>query len=544
MRQFGCTILAACSVLSAAAMFVRADEARTVKLKFVAGGSASAVYTPSKLLRQGKEFRFGGSSGNVKVAGQRLLVAGRYVGDGYLLGIDCNADGKVAGSEWVRVNLITHVASFAMLLPAGDARMPYAIRVVRTTIGVQANRVSGVSGRMLIDGCMVGSLEGLPIRLFDDDLSGTYTQDGEDAIAIGASPAAMPLRRDHQIGRHHYTLEVKSDGSEIAFRRQDDLELGAVDVPVRASLVRHLILEDETNGRCYDVKASGAVGVPAGTYRLAYAVLGAGKRIVVAGPTAKSLDYTVAANVVNILRFGPPVRLTFGGYYHQQDQQLRVRTDIVPHGIGGERYHMDFAGYHRYGENPNVTFRNGRVILTNGHMSYDGEDRLLEFAAWVPKGLNRKTGRIVMACQLPVLGQASGARSLDDVLSGKRAEAPDPKRPAVATRKLPDGVALGSKPPPPKPKPKPKPKPEPKVAPKPPPPPPKPRPTRPRSEDPEYDAATALDVARAFLKQGRQKMGIAKLKEVVKKYPKTAAGKQADDLLLDIEVQAESGNSN
>ena len=50
----------------------------------------------------------------------------------------------------------------------------------------------------------------------------------------------------------------------------------------------------------------------------------------------------------------------------------------------------------------------------------------------------------------------------------------------------------------------------------------------------------ALNIAKAFLKQGKKAMGVAKLKEVVKTYPKTAAAKQADDLLLDLEIEQES----
>jgi hypothetical protein len=507
-------------------------EAKTVKLKFQPGGRASSVYTPSKLLGHGARFHFGQDHGRIKAFGQEILVGGQYVGDGYLLGVDCDGDQKITGSEWVRLNLLTRAAKFLLRLGEGAGRREHALRFVNVHHGVQVNRVISLAGQYMTDGCMAGTLDNVPIGIFDDNLDGQYTQDGKDAIVIGASPGAMPLWKYHQVGEHHCLLSVAGDGGEITVQPIEHADLGAVDVPIRSSLVRCLMLEDDKQGRAYDVRESGRGGIPAGNYQLAYAVLGTGSRIVVAGPSAKSLVYTVAARSLNVLRFGPPCELVFGAYYHERDRQLRVRTNMVPYGVGGEQYYMALAGYHPLGENPHVVFTNGRTILTNGHMVYNSEDFLLEFAEWVPVGFTKKTGRIVVTCELPVLGKAVGVRTLEDILDGKNAEIPDPKRPAVATKKLPEGVVLGKAPPKPK-----------AAPPPPPPPPPRPRPetrpVRPRVEDPEFDAATMLDVAKAFLSQEKRAMGIAKLKELLQKYPKTRAAKQAYEMLLDIEIAGE-----
>jgi len=512
-------------------------EPKTVKLSFRTGGQVGSVYTPAKLLTQGTRFRFGESYGKIKVAGENIIVAGRYVGDGYMLGVDCNGDGKVLGAEWVRLSMITRAARFLLSLPAGEGkpRRAYALRFVRVTVGVRLNQATNLSGHVMIDGCMAGTFDDHDIWLYDDDLDGKYSQDGKDAIAVGNASGAMPLMKCHQIGKHHYVLDVDSDGTSITFQRVDDLKLGRVETLVRPSLLGCLMLTDESNGRSYDVKFSGAVGIPAGTYKLAYAVLGGGGRIVVAGPSAKSLSYTIAENAVNILRFGPPVRLVFSASIRRWPTNYRiiVRTDITPYGTGGERYHMDFAGYHPYGENPNVMFANGQAVLTNTDMGYDGANRLIQVDEWAPAGLSRKAGRILLTCDLPILGRAVGTRSLDDVVKGEKKEVPDPKQPAVATRKLPEGTRVGVRPPAPKPAPKPKPTP---VAPQPPRPKPATRPAKPVAEDPEYQAQLMLQIAKAFLKQGKKAMGVAKLQEIIKKHPKTAAARSADDLLLDIEL--------
>jgi hypothetical protein len=513
----------------------QAVEKETIKLKFCAGGPASAVYTPSKLLTQGTAFNFNGGSGRIKAAGQQILVAGRFLGNGYSFGVDCDGDGKILGSEWVRVNLVNPTATFVLTLPSGDGKTPYALRFTGLTIGVQNNQANNVSGRFMIDGCMAGKFRDTDILLFDDNMDGLYTQDGKDAIAIGASAGALPLRNHHQIGKNFYSLEVKSDGSEITFQREDDLDLGLADVPVAAALLRCFMLDDDAAGRAYDLRLCGATGIPAGKYKLSYAVLAAGNRLVVAGPTAMSHTYPVLKDMMNVLRFGGDIRLHFSAYYSGQDKQVRVRSTIEPYGEGGEKYNMAFAGYHPLGENPNVMFVGGGATLTNGHMIYNSDDALQEYSDWMPKGFTKKTGKIVLVCELPILGKATGILPLETVLDNKTAEAPDAKEPATVTRKLPEGTRLGGKPvarpdaPPP-------------VAKLPPPPPPEPRPipktqpAKPRVADPEYDAAELVEVARAFLNDGRKEMGVAKLREVAKKYKGTAAAKKAEDMILDIEL--------
>jgi hypothetical protein len=533
MRTHRQAIVAAFSlaVLCATASGQTADP-KAVKLKYQVGGRASSTYTPYKLLDHGESFRFGQPHGRIKVAGQELLIAGRYIGTGYLLGLDCNGDQKIGSSEWASVNMRTYSTRFRLRLSSGTDKHDLALRFVNVSIGVRANRVINIRGRYMIDGCMAGAFGEVPIGIFDDNLDGKYTQDGEDAIAIGSSPGAMPLWKHHQVGPYHYRLEVASDGSEITLYRVEHQDLGAVYTPLSPGLIRCLMLVDSTNERAYDVRASGRGGIPAGNYQLSYAVLSSGNHVVAAVPGAKALTYTIAQKAVNVLRFGPPCQLVFRAYYHGRDQQIRVRSDLVPYGTGGERYDMSFVAYHALGENPNVVLTNGRTVFTSQHMVYDSENVLREFAGWVPAGFTKKTGKIIVTCDLPVLGKAVGVRTLADVLDGIKPNVPDPKQPAVKTKKLPDGVALGKAPPP-------KPKPKPKPAPPPPRPKPIPRPTRPRVEDPEHDAATMLDVAKAFLKQGKKAKGVAKLKEIVKKYPKTLAAKQADDLLIDIEIADE-----
>jgi hypothetical protein len=535
--------VAACFTLALAAVAARgqAVEKETIKLKFHAGGPASAVYTPSKVLTQGTAFNFNGAAGKIKATGQQVMLAGRYLGMGYSFGVDCDGDGKILGGEWVRINPQTNSAAFLLTPPSGEGKTPFALRFTALSVGVQNNQANNVSGRFMNDGCMAGKFRDTDILLFDDNMDGLFSQDGKDAIAIGGSPGAMPLRSHHQIGKSFYSLDVKSDGSEITFQREDDLELGAADVPVSAALLRCFMVEDDAGGRAFDLRASGATGIPAGKYRLSYAVLGTGNRFVVAGPTTLSHTYPVVKDMLNILRFGGAISLHFSAYYAGRDQQIRVRSTIVPYGEGGEKYNMAFAGFHALGENPNVMFVVGGTTLTNGHMIYNSDDALQEYSDWVPAGFTKKTGKIVLVCELPILGKATGILPLETVLDNKAADPPDAKEPATVTRKLPEGTRLGgkpvarpetrpavAKPEPTKPAPPPEPRPIPKT-----------QPAKPRTADPEYDAAELLAVAQTFLKDGRKDLGMAKLREVAKKYKGTAAAKKAEDMILDIELREE-----
>lgn len=537
MRDCGPASACVSAVLAVAAA-AAAGDTQQVKLRFETGRRVTGLYTPTKVLTLGQSVSINSDHGKIPLFGRQLDFAGLYVLDGYRLALDCNGDGKASASEWAGVDLLKRAVSFRLRLLVAGARRDFAVRFVDVRVGVQRNRVINVHARAVNEGCMSGAFNDCPIRLFDDDLDGKYTQDGKDAVAIGAAPGAMPLRRIHQIGPRYYRLTVAEDGSTVGFEPLDDVQLGLVEVPIRRSLLRCLMLTDEQGGHSVDLLASGRTGVPAGSYRLSYAVLAAGKRLVVAGPTDRALTYPVAANHINVLRMGPPVTLTFPVTYHQRDQKVYVGTPIRIHGVGGEIYHLRLAGYRPFGD-PLIRFMRGRTVQSNGHMVYDHEERLLIYGEWAPKGMTH----VVMMADLPVLGRAVGAHAIKDVLDGKRtAEPPAPKQPAVATRKLPAGVKLGSQAPAPKPAPpRPQPKPTP-PAPRPKPtPPPATRPVRPKRTtiDREATAQTILDMAVAFLRQGKKDKGIAKLKEVVEKYPNTDAAKRAADRLLDIELEAE-----
>ena len=514
----------------------QADGPKTVKLTFQGGRAMGVTFTPSKVVTRGRNFNAEGSHARIRIGGESRLVAARFLGSAYAVAADCDGDDKISAGEWVALEPLFQSASFLLKLSDGDKGRPYAVRFFDVRIGVRLNQVVNFSGRMTVDCSMAGSLDGQEIRLVDDNLDGKFTQDGKDAIAVGGSPGAMPLYKNHQVGGGHYELDVASDGTSVSCQPLKDLKLALVEVRVPSSTLRCMVIVDETAGRSYDLRANGSAGVPEGSYKLSYAVLASGKRLVIAKAGPKALTYTVTADMVNTLRFGAPAKLTFRAHFDGLNDQIRVNIPITPFGIGGEEYDLRFAGRRPYRQ-PHIILTNGRAVLSDGHMDYNDQDQLIQHNAWIPPGLSRKTGKVVMTVDLPVLGRAAGAYAMSDILEGKAMAPPVPKAPAVVTRKLPAGTALGKQPPKPAPKPVPAPpkpvarRPRPKVA---------SRPVKPAPPDPEYEAEALLNVAKAFLKQDKTDLGVAKLNEIVKKYPGTAAAKKADGLLLDIEIRAES----
>jgi len=150
--------------------------------------------------------------------------------------------------------------------------------------------------------------------------------------------------------------------------------------------------------------------------------------------------------------------------------------------------------------------------------------------------MTQDSGAVGLRVQVPVLGTVSGTRSLADIAANKPS-APAATEPAVATRDI-DGPAPTVKPAPgvaiaPKPKHTP-PAPKPPANTTEPPKPAKPPVTAANNED---RAKRLLQLADNYLHAGLKSSAIGKLKEVIRKYPKTNAAETAEDKLLNLGVE-------
>lgn len=335
----------------------------TVELRYSSGADAAAMITPAKALTGGKPFTINGASGSLSVAGSPVTftVTWHEGQKAFYGGMDADGDGKVAGREFVkfdnsmgatfrvRAGGKTHVVRVANVYP-----------YVRTTGG---GGIASVKGGYAVCGYYRGVGAGDTIRLFDEDLDGKISQDGADAIMIGRSGAAIPLKTTHQVGGRHYTVSVAEDGSSITLTPLADSAVGIVKTNFRRGL-KVLALADK-EGRCYDIVASGATGIPAGSYKLVYGVLTDGKGVAIIKPTDKCPTYEIQAGKINTLRIGAPLWVSFSASV--RGGNVSVYPGVKIYGAGYEEYSFDMSGGPGL---PRILMLEGSTPLSNESMEF------------------------------------------------------------------------------------------------------------------------------------------------------------------------------
>jgi len=312
----------------------------TIQLAYKTGSVASRVFTPAKSKFGGKPFQIRGEQGTLQVGGQAALFGVRYsqATKAFYGALDTDGDGQLGPREYVKFDP-TMSASYNIKLGEDD----YAVRLANVRISQRGvgGPVTGITGGYVINSCYMGTYAGLGVRLFDDNLDGQFTQDGKDAIAVGRSMFAIPLGKTHQIGKSHYDLEVSADGKQVTLTPVSGLELGVVEVAFRRGM-QCLALYSEDGDRSYDLAASAKTGIPAGSYRLTYGVLTAGKMSTVLKPTDKAPVYEIEAGKINTLRLGPPLMVGFHANF--SNGMVTVSPNVQVFGSGGEEYSFDYSG--------------------------------------------------------------------------------------------------------------------------------------------------------------------------------------------------------
>ncbi|MBT3198461.1 MAG: hypothetical protein HN350_00960 [Phycisphaerales bacterium] len=359
-------LLAACGVAWGAAKKPppEPEPNGTIKLRYDAIGASRAT-TPS-IISGGNRFSVGSSSSmGIKVAGKSVKTSAKVTGRNFYLGFDRNGDGKIAKSEWA---LIPSSGTMRITGKSGD--ISYSMTLTKMRVSYNKKTVS-CWGQAIIRSSMAGRLHNIPVRILDDNMDGKFTQNksrfSSDAIMIGSSPSAIPLRKTHRIGKHIYQLTVAADGTSIDYKRVDDAKLGRVITKFSSSMLKSLVLVGSDSA--YDIKTDGLAGIPAGDYKLAYGLIGRGSKKLSFKPSTLTPDYPITADMVNTLRIGPPARVDFDASYRGGKVQLSA-YDVKVLGAGSEIYGpIDFT---RKGNTkpPQIIILNGRKIASSSSMKY------------------------------------------------------------------------------------------------------------------------------------------------------------------------------
>ena len=336
-----------------------------VELRYQTGAEALRAFTPAKALTGGKPFRLSsGASGTLDIAGTpvKMVVVWHKGMQAFLAGMDKNGDDEVEQREFVK---LSDTLSGTFKVRAGGKT--HIVRLADLRISVKnENDNSGsthVSGGYIVAGFYQGIYDGTLVSLFDDDLNGSISQDGNDSIMVGRSGAAIPLKTVHQIGSLHCSLEVAADGSSMTITPLKEVSLGIVETSFKRGLKVLAIVDDQ--GKSYDLVTSGKSGIPAGSYKLAYGVLSSGSAFTVIKPTDKCPTYDIQAGKINRLLIGAPLWVSFSASVQQAN--IRVSPIVKIYGAANEQYCFDFSGGTG---RPHVLLIEGGTQLQDIPMSY------------------------------------------------------------------------------------------------------------------------------------------------------------------------------
>jgi hypothetical protein len=197
-------------------------------------------------------------------------------------------------------------------------------------------------------------------------MDGRYTQDGADAVAIGSSAYALPLLEVHRVGAALYRLKVAPDGSSLTATAEGPAKLGVVTTPIESGAVDCLVVSDGKQAS-FDLKRDGAAGLPGGSYKLVYGLLGSAPQppLLMQPPSADATAYTIVPGKLNRLRIGPPLGVEFSATFN--DDIVSVLPSVRVVGAGGEMYKVDFS---TEAGRPHVVCMNGTQKLADTAMGY------------------------------------------------------------------------------------------------------------------------------------------------------------------------------
>jgi len=535
------TILVFASASIAAPVAAPADQGK-VTLTYDSGKTVACL-TP-RWASGGQQMQTNGSSGNMVVGGKKIPVAGWKSGSNYRLGLDTNGDGIVNTEEYQKV-----AASGSVIVTGKIAEQELAIRCSDVSIHYDEKKGEVVNMRWRVQGMygFVGEIASVKIRIIDEDMNGKYGHDGKDAILIGRSKLALPLRRKHRIGTEFYTLKISPDGSSLEYKIIPDPPVGLVRTPFVGKYLIGLVL-DGGNG-AFDIQACSRTGIPAGSYQLSYGVVGDPR-----SPAAlyrgrgAVLKYEIEADKKSTLRIGPPLQLVFPADFREADNKpdpadkrkkpakpqflgkISVRGPEKVIGAGGEEYGpINLVNIKSPRGRPVVKILQGSRTLVSATMA-ESNGRLHGFSWDMPRNVSPRGLKVAMMAPISGLGKVMGVRTLKQIYEKEEVAPPATDKPSVTSipwRRPGKPVRVVKKPKPPigsKPKPKPVTPPTTTVKPKP------PKPVTSAGSD-ETRAQRLLKLAASYEKMRLKDKYVQMLKKTIEKYPDTKAAVTAKELL-------------
>ncbi|MBT3200807.1 MAG: hypothetical protein HN350_12925 [Phycisphaerales bacterium] len=480
----------------------------------------------------GHKFEAKMSLPKLTIGGKPVQMSGVRVKGGSMLGIDRNGDGLVLGAEYLRVD---RSGSVTLTAKSGGNDLGIHCTQIEMQYDTAKKAIALMRWKMRGLYSLTGQIDSVNIRIIDDDVNGAYGNNGLDAILIGDAKVAVPLRAYHRIGENFYQLQMSANGEKLKFQQIKFPNIGLVQSPFPTETLMGLVLENGAGA--FNLLDCGKDGIPAGTYHLAYGMVGTEKDPLSFFRVKDTVTYTIENNKINLLRIGPPIQLIFSSVFQAVNKTTKAPGHIgIVHpqyamGSGGEIYGpLSFPNARNEKNRPAIMIVQGsKTLLKTSMPEVKGKvgDYIWRFS---PK-TNLRGIKVMMAVRSPQLGKLIGVRTIQQIASKIPHAPPGTDTPTVTTTpwdksdqaaktpKTPTPVKTAPKPKPPKP-PTPTPRP--------------PRPPKPVATD-EVRAGRMVKLAQNYIKVGFKAKALESLKATIEKYPNTKAAATAKKLIKSME---------
>jgi hypothetical protein len=258
---------------------------------------------------------------------------------------------------------------------------------------------------------IVGSIDGIPLRVNDDSLDGVYGskpltwghpgltpdyfQPELDSIVIGASKRARPWSEFQEIGGKWYKLEIPPEGKELKATPVAP-DLGTLKLEAKGIAPTWVVVKGQNDGQnsYFDLVEGGAKGVsvPVGRYTLYYGEVRKGKKRQVQKtliiPAKNPPTFDVKKGETTLVTLGAPFSFDFRKTYAEEKLTVLGGTVVVT-GSQGERYERPWGvvpepevSWRKQGTKKASQPKRMDLVLDNEIISQKGWA-----AAWAPQDL-------------------------------------------------------------------------------------------------------------------------------------------------------------
>jgi hypothetical protein len=222
-----------------------------------------------------------------------------------------------------------------------------------TTYAARVSRKDGKGWKFAAAGAMVGKIDGVIVRLIDQNNNGTYNEFGKDAMIVGRGKVASFLSEIVHIGDRPLAIDVSADGRQLTYRPYDG-PTGTLRVKQNTpGKLVSAIVRSKDGRLCFDLaKGRNGLRVPTGSYELHSGKIGlASSAVRVRRGQLAAVQVDADQDVV--MTWGGPVRAEFE-YTRPGNEIVFSPASIWFYGTSGEEY----FGWYPRGKSPEFIVAN------------------------------------------------------------------------------------------------------------------------------------------------------------------------------------------